>query len=264
MELKDVKIGMRVVAIAPCGFKSELIGKRGTVRAVLRAGQWPVGVEFDEKFSDGHTLGGLLPEERSRGRWCESKSLMPCGEVDIAISVNGHKTTIKGEINGRKVDTSVRCSKEDTPNAYVGALMALNKAFGVHLGLAKTGENVIVTNPIDPRDKYSLGDIVQMDNDIQGTNTKNDKPVTLFAVEYAIIDDLSILAKPGKTRKVVCVAVDRSGSSFVVGNMYVVDPDNTISLNGRKVVVVNSPREHWLADGGNKFVVINEDGKDAD
>lgn len=263
MELKDVKIGMRVVAIASCGFKDELIGKRGTVRAV-HVGICPVGVEFDEPFKDGHTLNGLLPDNRLCGRWCESESLMPCGEVDITISVNGPKTTIKGTIHERTIDKSVRCSKEDTPNAYVGALMALNKAFGVRLGFAKNGDNVLVVNPIDPHNDYSLGDIVRMVTDTEGINTKNDKPVVLFAVEYTIIDDISILAKPDKPRNVVCVAVDRSGSSFVVGNVYVVDPDNTISLNGRKVGVVNSPRGNWLADGKNKFVVINEDGKDAD
>ena len=263
MELKDVKIGMRVVAIASCSFKDELIGKRGTVRAI-RYGRWPVGVEFDEKFSDGHTLGGLLPDERSRGRWCESESLMPCGEVDITIRVNGPKTTITGEINGRKVDTSVRCSKEDTPNVYVGALMALNKAFGVHFGPAKTGENVIVINPIYPHDSYSVGDVVHMKNDVEGTNIKNDTLVPIYYVEYAVIDNISILTKPEQTRIVVCVDVDKNGSPFVVGKVYVVDHYNAISFVGGQVCVVHETGKHWLAEGENKFVVINEDGKDED
>ena len=89
----------------------------------------------------------------------------------------------------------------------------------------------------------------------------------LFAEEYAIIDDISMICNPGKTRKAVCVSVDKSGSPFVVGNVYVVDQDNTISVAGRKTYLVplNSSRENWLVDAGkNKFIVINEDGKNAD
>lgn len=262
MKKEDCTIGMRVRAIAPCYGLKSLVGKHGTIRKIV-GGSTGIGVEFDEPFDGGHTLGGVLPGDNARGRWCESESLEPFEGMHIIIDSDGIKTSIHAVINERVIDKTVRVAKEDTPNAYVGALMALNKAFGVHLGLAKNGDNVLVVNPIAPYNDYSIGDIVRMVTDTDGTNTKNDKPVVLFAAEYTIIDDNSILAKPGKPRKVVCSAVDKNNSPFVVGDLYVVDPDNTISVAGRKAYVHETGNGR-LAEGKNCFVVINEDGKDAD
>ena len=262
MELKDFKVGMRVVAIDKCDGK-DLRGKTGTVRIIGSTGNCPIGVEFDEDFDGGHTFCGRLMSGSERGRWCECDSLLPLDKMRFEIEADGAETTVRGYINGREISEKARCAAGDTPNAYVGALMALNKAFGVHIGLAKNGENVIVINAMEPHNNYSVGDIVRMESDVEGTNTKNDTPVILFAAEYAIIDDSSILTKPGKTRKAVCVSVDKSGSPFVVGNVYAVDPDNTISVAGCKSHVVNSPREYMFAEGKNRFIVVNEDGKDA-
>ena len=265
MKREDCKLGMRVLAVAPCDGLNGLVGKFGTIR-VIRYSEPCIGVEFDSPFKGGHSLDGVLPRDSSRGRWCESKSLESIDGVHISIDSDGIKTDIHAAINGRVVDKTVRVASGDTPNSYVGALMALNKAFGVHLGRAKTGENVIVINPIHTYD-YSLGDVVRMENDEEGTLINNATPVMLFAEEYAIIDDISMICNPGKTRKAVCVSVDKSGSPFVVGNVYVVDQDNTISVAGRKTYLVplNSSRENWLVDAGkNKFIVINEDGKNAD
>ena len=262
MTREQFHVGMRVIAVDFCGGR-DLRWKTGTVRAVVKTGRVPIGVEFDEEFFGGHSLGGLLDKSSNRGRWCECDSLMPLDGMRFEIEADGAETTVRGSVNGRAISAKAKCAAGDTPNAYVGALMALQKAFGIEQREAKSGEHVVVVRPM-AAEGYTLGDILRMDEFARGENTRNGRLVSCYPREYEVARDPAIFQPPKRERKAVCIkaAPDDFFDFFREGRIYTVDGDGKIDTGNGKVQTHQQEDERRIAVGKNRFLIIDEDAKE--
>jgi len=261
MTREQFKVGMRVVAVGFCDGK-DLRGKTGTVRLVNnRPGDdMPIGVEFDKEFSYGHALGGLLDSSSKRGRWCECDSLALLDGTRFVIETVGAETTVRGHINGREISATAKCAAGDTPNAYVGALMALKKAFGVEDREAEIGEHVVVVHPMTEQG-YTMGDILRMVGFARGENTRNGRLVNCYPAEYAVVRDPAIFQPPKRERKAVCIKA-QDDSPFREGRIYTVEADGTIHTVCGKMRTHQLEDARWIAAGKDRFIIIDEDEKE--
>lgn len=260
MKKEQFQVGMRVVAVGLCDGK-DLQGQHGTIREIHRVGRLKIGVEFDSPFTEGHTLGGKLKDDSRRGRWCEPESLAPENSTRLLIEAAGAETTIKGFSSGRNVESTARCAAGDTPNAYVGALMALEKAFGVEHREAKSGERVVVVHPRAARG-YTTGDILRMADMAHGINTKTGDEVHCCIDEYAVIRDPAIFQPPQRERKAVCIKA-QDDSPFREGRIYTVEGDGTIHTVCGQMQTYQQEDARRIAVGKDRFLIIDEDTKEA-
>lgn len=262
MKKEQFTEGMRVVAIDKCDV-IDLRGKTGTVRYVSVVGRCPIGVEFDEEFSVGHTLGGLLGHYGKKGWWCERDSLLPLTRFEIETI--GAKTTVRGCINGREISATAKCADGDTQNAYVGALMAMEKAFGVEHREAKHGESVVVVRPIR-EENFTTGDVLVMDDRKTGHKIGRDgntgRAVQCCAAEYVVIKNSAILQPPQRERKAVCIKAAPHDSPFREGRIYTVDGDGKIDTGKGKVQTLRERDARRIAAEKNRFLIIDEDTKE--
>lgn len=260
MKKDQFQVGMRVIAVRRCDGK-DLRGRTGTVRTIGYTAQWPIGVEFDEDFDGGNTLGGLMERNSKRGRWCDPNSLLPLDGASVDIETYGGETTVHGYINGREITATAKCAASDTPNAYVGALMSLKKAFGIEDRPAKKGEHVVVVRPRSAHG-YTMGDVLQMEYQGSGINTKTGKGVRCCWEEYEVVRDPAIFQPPKCERKAVCIKAASDDSPFREGRIYTVDGDGKIDTGNGKVQTHQQEDERWIAAGKNRFIIIDEDEKE--
>ena len=261
MKKEQFEVGMRVVAIDLCDGK-DLRGKTGTVRAIRSTQSCPIGVEFDKKFTGGHALCGRLEPDSSRGRWCESDSLMLFDGTRFEIETVGGETTVRGAINGRPVSAAAKCEAGDTPNAYIGALMALQKALGIKQRDAEIGEYVVVVRPRAAHG-YTMGDVLQMLDRAQGKNTKTGEVVHCCPDEYVVVRDPAIFQPPKRERKAVCIKAASDDSFFREGRIYTVEADGTIDTGKGKVQTHQQEDERRIAAGKDRFLIIDEEETEA-
>lgn len=262
MKKEQFDVGMRVVAVDMCDGE-DLRGKTGTVRAV--GSGWtertPIGVEFDKAFDHGHTLTGRLKKGSRRGWWCECDSLMPLDRARFMIETIGTETTVRGYINGREISGTAKCAAGDTPNAYVGALMALQKAFGVEYREAKSGEHVVVVRP-RAAEGYTMGDVLQMVDQTHGKKIEDGSVVFCVPAEYAVVRDPAIFQPPKRERKAVCIKA-QDDSPFREGRIYTVEGDGTIHTVCGKMQTHQQEDARRIAAGKNRFLVIDEEETEA-
>lgn len=263
MTREQFKVGMRVIAVDKCDGK-DLRGKTGTVRAVCS--EWdeswhkglPIGVEFDEAFDGGHALGGTLASESRSGFWCECDSLRPLDGTRLVIETVGAGTTVRGYVNGRAVSAKAKCADGDTPNAYVGALMALRKAFDIEDREAKSGEHVVVVSP-RAAVGYTMGDVLQMVDGSHGKKVEDGSVVFCVPNEYMVIRDPAIFQPPKRERKAVCIKAASDDLFFRVGRIYTVDGDGKIDTGKGLMRTHQLEDARWLAAGKYRFIIIDDD-----
>ena len=260
MKKEQFKVGMRVVAIDLCDGK-DLRGQRGTVRHIKGVGKLKIAVVFDEEFSDGHALAGLLDKCSKRGRWCECDSLRPLDGTRFEIETIGVETTVRGYVNGREISAKAKCADGDTPNVYVGAMMALKKAFGIEDRAAKSGEHVVVVSP-RAAEGYTMGDVLQMVNLSHGKKVEDGSAVFCVPAEYEVIRDPTIFQPPKRERKAVCIRAASDDLFFRVGRIYTVDGDGAIDTCNGKVQTHQQEDARRIAAGKNRFLIIVEDAKE--
>lgn len=120
----EFKVGDRVRVIKDCdGAKKEMVG---TVIAPDTESRKSLGVKFDKKFYDGHTLQGRC--EDGYGHWVLPDCLELIGDNKIVITTDG-KTTTARLYDGEKVikAAKAKCSPEDRFDFKIGAKIAFDR-----------------------------------------------------------------------------------------------------------------------------------------
>lgn len=261
MTKEQFQVGMRVIAVDKCD-GIDIRSQRGTIRSIRGSGTLKIGVEFDKAFPGGHTLGGILQADSQRGRWCAPESLIRENGIRLVIEGAEDETTIKGFFGTMEIDAKAKCAAGDTPNAYVGALMALKKAFGLEEREAKSGEHVVVVHPM-AAEGYTIGDVLRMYDFACGENTRNGRLVACYPREYEVVRDPVIFHLPKRERKAVCIKAAPDDSFFREGRIYTVDGDDKIDTGSGKVQTHQQEDARRIAAGKNRFFIIDEDEKES-
>ena len=103
-----------------------LKGIMGTIRKINAVSSQPLGVEFDEDFSEGHNLNGVISS--GHGRWTNEKELELIEKKSPSKNVSKMKKTIYNVI---AVDKKTgKTTKNETISAD-NEQQAILKAFGV-------------------------------------------------------------------------------------------------------------------------------------
>lgn len=121
---RKFRVGDRVRVIEDCdGAKKGMVG---TVIAPDTESRKSLGVKFDKKFYDGHTLQGRC--ESGYGHWVLPDCLELIGDNKIVITTDGKSTTARF-YDGKRVIKAAKaeCSPEDEFDFKIGAKIAFDR-----------------------------------------------------------------------------------------------------------------------------------------
>lgn len=161
------KVGDRVRVIKRCDGAS--VGMVGTILVIKNSFPMPIGVKFDEKFLDGHSLTGRC--KHGFGHWLHPEDLeLLADNYKVVITTDG-KTTLARLYDGSKVVKSAeaKCSPIDTFDFAVGSKLAFERLFEESdekicevKRSAKKGEYIKIVNAQQAHGYYKNGDIYQV------------------------------------------------------------------------------------------------------